>query len=127
MSVDKIFETLSSAPRRRILAFLSKTDMTAGDIARRFVSIVPAGHLQTPVCTRERWPRMAREARSERALWTQGIRADRHAGAFPCRGVPALASLPQRQRRGRQAQKATQRLKAGHPFRAIIAETARRP
>ena len=28
MSVDKIFEALPSAPRRRILAFLSKTDMT---------------------------------------------------------------------------------------------------
>jgi ArsR family transcriptional regulator, arsenate/arsenite/antimonite-responsive transcriptional repressor len=37
MSVDKIFEALSSAPRRRILAYLSKTDMTAGEIARRFV------------------------------------------------------------------------------------------
>jgi ArsR family transcriptional regulator, arsenate/arsenite/antimonite-responsive transcriptional repressor len=40
MSVDKIFEALSSAPRRRILAFLSKTDMTAGEIARRFASIM---------------------------------------------------------------------------------------
>jgi ArsR family transcriptional regulator len=36
MSIDKIFEALSSAPRRRILAFLSKTDMTAGEIAERF-------------------------------------------------------------------------------------------
>jgi len=36
MSVDKIFEALSSAPRRRMLAFLSKTDMTAGEIAQRF-------------------------------------------------------------------------------------------
>ena len=36
MSVDKVFEALSSAPRRRILAYLSKTDMTAGEITRRF-------------------------------------------------------------------------------------------
>jgi len=36
MSIDKIFDALSSAPRRRILAFLSKTDMTAGEVARRF-------------------------------------------------------------------------------------------
>lgn len=36
MSADKVFEALSSAPRRRILAFLSKTDMTAGAIAERF-------------------------------------------------------------------------------------------
>jgi ArsR family transcriptional regulator, arsenate/arsenite/antimonite-responsive transcriptional repressor len=37
MTVDKIFEALSSAPRRRILAYLSKTDMTAGEIVQRFV------------------------------------------------------------------------------------------
>jgi DNA-binding transcriptional ArsR family regulator len=36
MKVDKIFEALSSAPRRRILAYLSKTDMTAGEIVQRF-------------------------------------------------------------------------------------------
>jgi DNA-binding transcriptional ArsR family regulator len=40
MSVDKIFEALSSAPRRRILAFLSKTEMTAGEIAQRFASMM---------------------------------------------------------------------------------------
>jgi ArsR family transcriptional regulator len=40
MSVDKIFEALSSAPRRRILAYLSRTDMTAGDIAQRFAGIM---------------------------------------------------------------------------------------
>jgi ArsR family transcriptional regulator, arsenate/arsenite/antimonite-responsive transcriptional repressor len=36
MSIDKVFEALSSAPRRRILAYLSKTDMTAGEISQRF-------------------------------------------------------------------------------------------
>jgi ArsR family transcriptional regulator len=36
VTVDKIFEALSSAPRRRILAYLSKTDMTAGEIVERF-------------------------------------------------------------------------------------------
>src|ERR1700676_5122673 len=40
MSVDKLFEALSSAPRRRILAYLSKTDMTAGEIAQRFVDMM---------------------------------------------------------------------------------------
>jgi ArsR family transcriptional regulator len=40
MSVDKIFAALSSAPRRRILAYLSKTDMTAGEIAQRFADIM---------------------------------------------------------------------------------------
>jgi ArsR family transcriptional regulator, arsenate/arsenite/antimonite-responsive transcriptional repressor len=40
MSVDKIFDALSSAPRRRILAYLSKTDMTAGEIAQRFAGLM---------------------------------------------------------------------------------------
>jgi DNA-binding transcriptional ArsR family regulator len=40
MSVDKIFEALSSAPRRRILAYLSKTDMMAGEIAERFAGMM---------------------------------------------------------------------------------------
>jgi len=40
MSADKIFEALSSAPRRRILAYLSKTDMTAGEIAQRFADMM---------------------------------------------------------------------------------------
>src|SRR5262249_15140457 len=40
MSIDKVFEALSSAPRRRILAYLSKTDMTAGEIAQRFGDVM---------------------------------------------------------------------------------------
>src|SRR2546430_13965455 len=40
MAIDKIFEALSSAPRRRILAYLSKTDMTAGEIVQRFAEMI---------------------------------------------------------------------------------------
>jgi len=47
MSVDKIFEALSSAPRRRILAYLSRTDMTAGEIAERF-----AGAMSQPAVSK---------------------------------------------------------------------------
>ena len=36
MSLDKVFEALSSTVRRKILAYLSATDLTAGDIAGRF-------------------------------------------------------------------------------------------
>lgn len=36
MSLDKVFEALSSTVRRRILAYLSATDLTAGEIADRF-------------------------------------------------------------------------------------------
>lgn len=34
--MDKIFEALSSQIRRKILAYLSATDLTAGEIADRF-------------------------------------------------------------------------------------------
>jgi ArsR family transcriptional regulator len=34
--MDKVFEALSSTIRRRILAYLSATSMTAGEIADRF-------------------------------------------------------------------------------------------
>jgi hypothetical protein len=51
----RIFEALSSAPRRRIVACLSKTDMTAGEIAQRFAYMdEPAGHLQALVDPGER-------------------------------------------------------------------------
>src|SRR5215468_8694717 len=40
MTVDKIFDALSSAPRRRILAYLSRTSMTAGEIAQRFAGVM---------------------------------------------------------------------------------------
>src|SRR5215469_13106742 len=36
MSLDSVFEALSSTVRRKILAFLSATDLTAGEIAERF-------------------------------------------------------------------------------------------
>src|SRR5215813_8830606 len=36
MSLDRVFEALSSAVRRKILAYLSSTDLTAGEIAQRF-------------------------------------------------------------------------------------------
>jgi len=34
--MDKVFEALSSQVRRKILAYLSATDLTAGEIAQRF-------------------------------------------------------------------------------------------
>jgi len=36
MSLDNVFEALSSTVRRKILAYLSATDLTAGEIADRF-------------------------------------------------------------------------------------------
>jgi ArsR family transcriptional regulator len=36
VSLDKVFEALSSTVRRKILAYLSATDLTAGEISARF-------------------------------------------------------------------------------------------
>ncbi|HZF26722.1 MAG TPA: metalloregulator ArsR/SmtB family transcription factor [Steroidobacteraceae bacterium] len=36
MSLDKVFEALSSTVRRKILAYLSATNLTAGEISDRF-------------------------------------------------------------------------------------------
>ncbi len=40
--MDKIFEALASTPRRKILAYLSEVDLTAGEIAARFEMSKPA-------------------------------------------------------------------------------------
>ncbi len=36
MKIDLVFAALASTPRRKILAYLSETSMTAGEIAERF-------------------------------------------------------------------------------------------
>ncbi|MEG3048755.1 MAG: metalloregulator ArsR/SmtB family transcription factor [Thermomonas sp.] len=42
MSTDRIFEALSSSPRRQILAYLSAGELSAGQIAERFEMSAPA-------------------------------------------------------------------------------------
>jgi ArsR family transcriptional regulator, arsenate/arsenite/antimonite-responsive transcriptional repressor len=46
--MDKVFQALASAPRRKILAYLSEVSLTAGEIAARFEMSKPAvsKHLQ---------------------------------------------------------------------------------
>ena len=46
--MDRVFEALASAPRRRILAYLNGGELTAGEIASRFDFSKPAlsGHLR---------------------------------------------------------------------------------
>lgn len=36
VTAEKVFQALASIPRRKILAYLSKTSLTAGEIAQRF-------------------------------------------------------------------------------------------
>lgn len=40
--ISRVFEALASFPRRKILAYLSETSMTAGEIAERFEMSKPA-------------------------------------------------------------------------------------
>jgi len=46
--MEKLFEALASTPRRKILAYLSEVDLTAGEIAARFDMTKPSisKHLQ---------------------------------------------------------------------------------
>jgi ArsR family transcriptional regulator, arsenate/arsenite/antimonite-responsive transcriptional repressor len=42
MSLDHVFQALSSTVRRKILAYLSATELTAGEIAERFAISKPS-------------------------------------------------------------------------------------
>jgi ArsR family transcriptional regulator len=42
VKTDKIFEALASSPRRQILAYLSKTELTTSDLAERFKMTAPS-------------------------------------------------------------------------------------
>ena len=42
MKVDKIFEALASSPRRQILAYLSKSELTNSELAERFKMTAPS-------------------------------------------------------------------------------------
>jgi ArsR family transcriptional regulator len=42
VKTDKIFEALASGPRRRVLALLSKTELTTSDLAARFQMTAPS-------------------------------------------------------------------------------------
>ena len=42
MPLDKVFAALSSTVRRKILAYLSATELTAGEIAERFAISKPS-------------------------------------------------------------------------------------
>jgi ArsR family transcriptional regulator len=42
MQADKIFEALASSPRRQILAYLSKTQLTTSELATKFDMTAPS-------------------------------------------------------------------------------------
>jgi DNA-binding transcriptional ArsR family regulator len=42
MKIDKVFEALASRPRREILAYLSKAELTTAELAERFAMTAPS-------------------------------------------------------------------------------------
>jgi ArsR family transcriptional regulator, arsenate/arsenite/antimonite-responsive transcriptional repressor len=80
MLADKIFEALSSAPRRRILAYLSKTDMTAGEIARRFASLISQPAVSKHLSVLENAGLVWREKRGQNMHY--GLKEDALTGAL---------------------------------------------
>jgi ArsR family transcriptional regulator, arsenate/arsenite/antimonite-responsive transcriptional repressor len=104
MSADKIFEALSSAPRRRILAYLSKTDMTAGEIAERFKDVMSQPSISKHLSVLENAGLVRREKRGQNMHY--GLKED----ALSTTLVHFLAEVCPRSR----------------PFRKESAETAKR-
>ena len=104
MSVDKIFEALASAPRRRILAYLSKTDMTAGEIAQRFAGMMTQPAISKLLSVLENAGLVRREKRGKNVHY--GLKEDTLAGSL----VHFLAEVCPRSR----------------PFRRDSAEAAKR-
>jgi ArsR family transcriptional regulator, arsenate/arsenite/antimonite-responsive transcriptional repressor len=96
MSVDKIFEALSSAPRRRILAFLSKTDMTAGEIALRFADLMSQPAISKHLSVLENAGLVWREKRGQNVHY--GLKEDALTGTLVhFLGEVCLRSRPYRQ------------------------------
>ena len=104
MAVNKIFAELSSAPRRRILAFLSKTDMTAGEIADRFTSMMSQPAISKHLAVLENAGLVWREKRGMNVHY--GLKGDALTGTL----VHFLGEICPRSR----------------PFRRNSAEAARR-
>jgi ArsR family transcriptional regulator, arsenate/arsenite/antimonite-responsive transcriptional repressor len=80
MSVDKVFEALASAPRRRILAYLSKTDMTAGEIALRFSGMMTQPAISKHLSVLENAGLVWREKRGQNVHY--GLKGDALTGSL---------------------------------------------
>ncbi|HWT96497.1 MAG TPA: metalloregulator ArsR/SmtB family transcription factor [Terriglobales bacterium] len=78
--MDKVFEALSSAPRRRILAYLSKTDMTAGEIAQRFTEVMSQPSISKHLSLLENAGLVWREKRGQNVYY--GLKSDTLTGTL---------------------------------------------
>jgi ArsR family transcriptional regulator len=80
VTADKIFEALSSSPRRRILAYLSRTNMTAGEIAQRFAGIMSQPAISKHLSILENSGLVWREKRGQNVHY--GLREDALTGTL---------------------------------------------
>lgn len=78
--MDKVFEALSSTPRRRILAYLSKTEMTAGEIAQRFAGVMSQPSISKHLSLLENAGLVWREKRGQNVYY--GLKADTLSGTL---------------------------------------------
>jgi ArsR family transcriptional regulator, arsenate/arsenite/antimonite-responsive transcriptional repressor len=78
--MDKVFEALSSTPRRRILAYLSKTDMTAGEIAQRFAEVMSQPSISKHLSLLESAGLVWREKRGQHVYY--GLKSDTLTGTL---------------------------------------------
>src|SRR5262245_39769075 len=108
MSADKIFEALSSAPRRRILAYLSRTDMTAGEIAQRFADMMSQPAISKHLSVLENAGLVWREKRGQNVHY--GLEEDALAATL----VHFLAEVCPRSRPFRKESAAAARRKTAH-------------
>src|SRR5262249_179907 len=82
----------SSAARRRILAYLSKTDMTAGEIVKRFAETMSQPAISKHLSVLENAGLVWREKRGQNVHY--GLREDALPGAL----LPFLSALSPRSR-----------------------------
>jgi len=106
VTADKIFEALSSAPRRRILAYLSKTDMTAGEIVERFADMMSQPAISKHLSILENAGLVWREKRGQNVHY--GLKEDALSGAL----VHFLAEVCPRSRPFRKESATAARRKA---------------
>jgi DNA-binding transcriptional ArsR family regulator len=109
MTIDKIFDALSSAPRRRILAFLSQTDMTAGEIVERFADVMSQPAISKHLSILENAGLVWREKRGQNMHY--GLNEDALSGTL----VHFLAEVCPRSRPFRAESAAAAKRKKGQP------------
>jgi ArsR family transcriptional regulator len=109
MMIDKVFEALSSPPRRRILAYLSKTDMTAGEIVQRFAHAMSQPAISKHLSVLENAGLVWREKRGQNVHY--GLREDVLTGAL----AGFLGEVCPRSRPFRRESAAAARRKMGQP------------